>query len=60
MDPYDFSCKELAWGTGIGLRLDIPGFPVRLDYTVDSGVMTDRPLDRTRKEQWSFWIGYGF
>jgi outer membrane protein insertion porin family len=60
VDPYDFSCKEYAWGTGIGLRLDIPGFPVRLDYAFDTGVGTDRELDKTRTERWSFWIGYGF
>ncbi len=60
VDAYDFSCQELAWGTGLGIRLDIPGFPVRLDYAFDSGVQTDRAYDRTRTERWSFWIGYGF
>ncbi len=60
VDPYDFSCEELAWGTGVGIRLDIPGFPVRLDYALDSGVLTDRERDVTERERWSFWIGYGF
>ncbi|MFO7535564.1 MAG: outer membrane protein assembly factor BamA [Kiritimatiellia bacterium] len=60
VDPYDFSCEELAWGSGIGIRLDIPGFPIRLDYTLASDVMTDRSRDETETERWSFFIGYGF
>jgi outer membrane protein insertion porin family len=60
VDPYDFSCQELAWGTGLGFRLDIPGFPVRLDYAFKTDVHTDRDKDETRTERWSFWIGYGF
>lgn len=60
VDPYDFNCDELAWGSGIGIRLDIPGFPIRLDYTMASDVMTDRPRDETDTERWSFFIGYGF
>jgi outer membrane protein insertion porin family len=60
VDPYDFSCKELVWGTGVGIRLDIPGFPVRLDYALKTSVQTDREIDDTGTERWSFWIGYGF
>jgi outer membrane protein insertion porin family len=60
VDPYDFSWSEYAWGTGVGIRLDIPGFPVRLDYALQTGVGTDRDKDETETEQWSFWIGYGF
>jgi outer membrane protein insertion porin family len=60
VDPYDLSCEELAWGSGIGIRLDIPGFPIRLDYTMASDVMTDRSRDETETERWSFFIGYGF
>lgn len=60
VDPYDFSCEEYAWGTGLGIRLDIPGFPIRLDYAFDTGVGTGRDLDETSTDRWSFWIGYGF
>lgn len=55
-DPYDFDFGHLAAGAGVGLRLDIPGFPIRFDYAFP--VMKDEP--RTRTENISFWIGYGF
>jgi outer membrane protein insertion porin family len=56
LDPYEFDLDRLAAGAGIGLRLDIPGFPMRFDYAWP--VEKDDPLTRT--ERWSFWIGYGF
>ncbi len=56
LDPYEFDLDHLASGAGIGLRLDIPGFPMRFDYAWP--VEKDDPQSRT--EKWSFWIGYGF
>ena len=56
LDPYDFDFSTLAAGAGVGLRLDIPGFPMRFDYAWP--VEKDDP--RSRTERWSFWIGYGF
>ena len=47
---------NMAAGAGIGLRLDIPGFPIRFDYAWP--VQRDDP--RSRTENWSFSIGYGF
>jgi outer membrane protein insertion porin family len=55
-DPYDFDFGSLSAGAGIGLRLDIPGFPIRFDYAWP--VM--QADDRARTENVSFWIGYGF
>lgn len=55
-DPYDFDLSSYAAGAGVGLRLDIPGFPMRFDYAWP--VRKDDP--RSRTENWSFWIGYGF
>ena len=55
-DPYDFDMSHYAAGAGVGLRLDIPGFPMRFDYAWP--VKKDDP--RSQKENWSFWIGYGF
>jgi outer membrane protein insertion porin family len=55
-DPYEFDLSHLAAGAGLGLRLDIPGFPMRFDYAWP--VEKDDP--RSRTENWSFWIGYGF
>jgi outer membrane protein insertion porin family len=55
-DPYDFDLSHYAAGAGVGLRLDIPGFPIRFDYAWP--VKRDDP--RSQKENWSFWIGYGF
>lgn len=55
-DPYEFNTSEYAAGAGIGLRLDIPGFPIRFDYAWP--IKKDDP--RSQRESWSFWIGYGF
>jgi len=53
-DPYDFDLGEYASSVGAGLRLDIPGFPVRLDYA--HGLEKDDDL--TRKRSFVFWIGF--
>ncbi len=55
-DPYEFDFSQYAAGAGIGLRLDIPGFPMRFDYAWP--VRKDDP--RSKTENWSFSIGYGF
>ena len=55
-DPYNFDTSQYAAGAGLGLRLDIPGFPMRFDYAWP--MKKDDP--RSRTENWSFSIGYGF
>jgi outer membrane protein insertion porin family len=55
-DDYDFAnlFKDYCWTYGIGLRIDIPGFPIRFDYAIP--IKKDSPL--TRKQPFSFWIGF--
>jgi outer membrane protein insertion porin family len=55
-DPYEFDLNTYAAGAGLGIRFDIPYFPIRLDYAWD--LKRDDP--RTETDQWSFSIGYGF
>ncbi|MEI8121940.1 MAG: outer membrane protein assembly factor BamA [bacterium] len=55
-DPYDFDTSHYAAGAGVGLRLDIPGFPMRFDYAWP----VKKDDTRSQTENWSFWIGYGF
>ncbi len=50
----DFS-STFAWTVGLGLRLDIPMFPIRLDFAT--------PIvepDHAEKEVFSFTVGYDF
>ncbi|MEI6209996.1 MAG: outer membrane protein assembly factor BamA [bacterium] len=53
---YDFTSltKDYCWTYGAGLRIDIPGFPIRIDYAVPR--RTDDDLTRT--ESFVFWIGF--
>jgi len=55
-DAYTFELESLAVGAGLGIRFDIPGFPMRFDYAWP--VEKDDP--RTETERLSFSIGYGF
>ncbi|MDA3798037.1 MAG: outer membrane protein assembly factor BamA [Kiritimatiellae bacterium] len=52
-DPFKMT-SDLASSTGCGLRLNMPGFPIRIDYAVP--VKKDNEL--TEEETWNFWIGY--
>jgi len=53
-DAYDFDLSEYASSVGAGLRLDIPGFPVRFDYAH----ALEKDDDLTRKRAFVFWIGF--
>ncbi|MEI7435579.1 MAG: outer membrane protein assembly factor BamA [bacterium] len=55
-DPYETDFSRIAVGAGFGIRLNIPGFPIRLDYTWP--LQLDDP--NTRTERFSFAVGYGF
>ncbi len=43
---------DILWSAGCGLRLDLPGFPIRLDVAVP--ITND---DDTEEEVFTFWIG---
>jgi len=61
VDPFDFGMEELAWSWGLGVRFNLPYFPIRFDYALDTGYRTPREdRDRTREDRFSFWVGYGF
>ena len=55
-DAYEVDLRHLASGAGIGLRFDIPGFPMRIDRTWS--IKKDNPL--TDEDTWVFWIGYPY
>ena len=55
-DVWDLDFSDtFAWTVGLGLRLDVPMFPIRLDF----GVPVKEP-DESEKEVFSFSIGYDF
>jgi outer membrane protein insertion porin family len=53
---YDMSLDQLASDVGLGLRLDLPIGPVRLDY----GVPIQNPHHSSSTGQFNFSIGYQF
>ena len=53
---YDMSIGHLASDVGLGLRLDLPIGPVRLDY----GVPLQNPHHNSSTGQFNFSIGYQF
>ena len=53
-DAFDADFNEYASSWGIGLRLDFPGFPIRLDYAFP----LDEDDEYSRKEHFVFWIGF--
>ncbi|MFW6151631.1 MAG: outer membrane protein assembly factor BamA [Verrucomicrobiota bacterium] len=53
-DSYEFRLEELAATYGAGVRLDVPGFPIRIDWAWPLW----RDDDLTDTERFVFWIGY--
>ena len=54
VDEFDVS-DDFAWTVGLGIRLDIPMFPVRLDF----GTPIEKP-SHADEEVFSFTVGYDF
>ena len=55
-DVFDFDFSDtFAWTVGVGLRLDIPMFPIRLDFAKP----IEKP-DEAEEEVFSFTVGYDF
>lgn len=50
----DFS-STFAWTGGVGFRLDIPMFPIRLDFAIPF-----KEPEHSEKEAFSFTVGYDF
>ena len=55
-DEFDFDTDYFCWSVGLGLRLDIESFLIRLDFAVP----VVEPDDDVDKECFSFTIGYDF
>ena len=53
-EEFDLS-DDFAWTVGLGLRIDIPMFPIRLDF----GTPIEKP-EHAKKEVFSFTVGYDF
>lgn len=53
-DEFDLS-DDFAWTVGLGVRIDIPMFPVRLDFATP----IEKP-DHADEEVFSFSVGYDF
>jgi outer membrane protein insertion porin family len=56
VDEFDLDFSDtFAWTVGIGFRIDIPMFPIRLDFATPI-----KEPDHAEKEVFSFTIGYDF
>ncbi len=53
-DAYEFDGGALASSMGVGIRLDLPGFPIRVDHAW----VLDKDSPITDTDMWVFWIGY--
>ena len=55
-DTFDLDFSDtFAWTVGLGFRLDIPMFPIRLDFATPI-----KEPDHAEKEVFSFTVGYDF
>ena len=56
-EAYEVNLHHLNSGLGFGVRFDLPGFPIQLDYTwpIDADPENDRSSGR-----FSFWLGYTY
>ncbi len=53
-DPYEFELSNLASSAGVGIRFDLPGFPIR----IDRAWALEKDSDLTDTDTWTFWIGF--
>ncbi len=55
-DSYKVNLGDLASSVGLGLRFDMPGFPIR----IDRAWAIDKDDDFTQEDNWVIWIGYDY
>lgn len=55
-ERYKVDFNDLASSTGLGLRLDVPGFPIR----IDRAWALEMDDDFTDDDNWVIWIGYDY
>jgi outer membrane protein insertion porin family len=55
-DRFKLDLNDLASSTGMGLRLDVPGFPIR----IDRAWALEKDDDFTDEDNWVIWIGYDY
>ncbi len=58
LEPADVDLLDYCSDIGVGLRLDIPGFPIRVDYAWPLEI-SGPDIERT-SGRFNFWLGYGF
>ena len=55
-DAYDFDFSSFASSAGVGIRIDMPGFPIR----IDRAWIISKDDELSVADPWVFWIGYDF
>ena len=55
-DSYVLELDDLASSAGVGIRLDFPQFPIRLDW----GWPMERDDEHTRTDKFTLWIGIDY
>jgi len=55
-DSYELDFGDLASSAGMGIRLDMPGFPIR----IDRAWVIKPDDDYTDEDHWVIWIGYDY
>jgi len=55
-EPYVLDTDHLASSAGVGVRVDLPGFPIR----VDRAWVLEKDHEITQEDPWVVWIGYDY
>lgn len=55
-DHFELDFENLASSAGVGLRFDLPGFPIR----IDRAWVVERDDQFSSEDTWNLWIGYDF
>jgi len=55
-ERFNVDLEDLASSAGMGIRLDVPGFPIR----IDRAWALEMDDDFTDDDEWVIWIGYDY